>query len=90
MERSTIIERQIVNVINEVMKQARIPVKLAMIRVYRATFYNLKKKYSGADSYKLKRLKKLEDENRKLKHVYTELIPDQKMLKRVRRIYSAD
>ena len=62
------------------MEQARIPVKLAMMGVHRATFYNWKKKYSGTDRYKLKRLKKLEEENRKLKHMYAELAQDQKVL----------
>ena len=53
-------------------------------------FCNWKKKYSGTNSYKLKRLKELEEENRKLKHMYDELAPDHMMFKRVRRVYSAN
>ncbi|WP_074964349.1 transposase [Thermophagus xiamenensis] len=33
----------------------------------RATFYNWRKKYSGIEVSQLKRLKELEEENRKLK-----------------------
>lgn len=51
--------------------------------VHKATFYNWKKKYSGMDSQELKRLKELEEENRKLKHMYAELALDHKLLKEV-------
>ena len=51
--------------------------------VHRATFHNWKKRYSGMDSLELKRLKELEEENRKLKQMYTDLALDNKMLKDV-------
>ena len=47
------------------------------------TQYNWKKKYSGMVGEHLRRLKKLEEENRKLKHMYAELALDNKMLKDV-------
>jgi putative transposase len=47
------------------------------------TFYNWKKKYSGMDGDQLKRLKELEEENRKLKGMYADLALDNKMLKDV-------
>lgn len=47
------------------------------------TFYNWKKKYSGMDGDQLKRLKELEEENRKLKSMYADLALDNKMLKDV-------
>jgi len=47
------------------------------------TFYSWKKKYSGMDGEQLKLLKSLEEENRKLKHMYADLALDNKMLKDV-------
>lgn len=38
-----------------------------------ATFYNWKQKYGGMEVSELKRLKDLEDENRRLKKMYAEL-----------------
>lgn len=51
--------------------------------VHKATFYAWRKKYSGMDSQELKRLKELEEENRRLKHMYAELALDNKILKDV-------
>lgn len=49
--------------------------------VSRATFYNWKKKYGGMQVKELKRLKELEEENRKLKHMYADLALDNRILK---------
>ena len=49
--------------------------------ISRATLYNWRKKYSGMDSSQLKRLKELEQENRKLKQMYAEISLDNVMLK---------
>ncbi len=51
--------------------------------INKATFYNWRKKYSGMESSQLKRLKELEEENRKLKQMYAELSLDNVMLKDV-------
>ena len=37
-----------------------------------ATFYNWRSKYGGMDTSMMKRLKELEDENRRLKKMYAE------------------
>lgn len=47
------------------------------------TFYNWKRKYSGMDGEHLRRLKELEEENRKLKAMYAEASLDIRMLKDV-------
>jgi putative transposase len=47
------------------------------------TFNNWKKRYSGMDVDQLKRLKELEEENRKLKGMYAALDLDNRMLKDV-------
>lgn len=49
--------------------------------ISKATFYNWRKKYSGMDSSQLKRLKELEDENRKLKQMFADISLDNVMLK---------
>ncbi len=49
--------------------------------VSRATFYNWRKKYGGMDAFQLKRLKELEEENRRLKQMYADLSLDNVMLK---------
>ena len=51
--------------------------------ISRATFYNWKKKYAGMDASQLKKLKELEDENRRLKRMYADLSLDHELLKDV-------
>jgi putative transposase len=49
--------------------------------VSKATIYNWKAKYGGMEINELKRVKELEEENRKLKQMYADLALDNKMLK---------
>lgn len=51
--------------------------------ISRATFYNWRKKYGGMELNQVRRLKELEEENRRLKHMYAELSLDHKILKDV-------
>jgi putative transposase len=51
--------------------------------ITKTTFYNWKKRYSRMDGELLRRLKELEEENRKLKGRYADLALDNKMLKDV-------
>ena len=51
--------------------------------ISRATFYNWKKRYGGMEVSQLKRLKELEDENRRLKRMYADLSLDHELLKDV-------
>ena len=51
--------------------------------VSRATLYNWKSKYSGMEVSQVKRLKELEEENRRLKQMYTDLAMDNRILKEV-------
>ena len=46
-----------------------------------ATFYNWKAKYAGLTVSELKRLKSLEDENRRLKHIVAQQALDKRALK---------
>ena len=47
------------------------------------TFYRWKRKYAGLDVAELRRLKQVEEENRKLKQLVAALSLDKKMLKDV-------
>ncbi len=47
----------------------------------KTTFYKWKARYSGMDVSTLKRLRELEDENRRLKQMYAELSLDHKVLR---------
>jgi putative transposase len=47
------------------------------------TLYNWKKKFGGMDVNEAKRMRQLEDENRRLKHIVADLTLDNSMLKEV-------
>ncbi len=51
--------------------------------VSRASFYKWRQRYEGMDTKSLKRLKELEQENTKLKHMYAELALDLKVAKEI-------
>ncbi|CAA0183645.1 Transposase IS3 family, ORF-A [Tenacibaculum maritimum] len=48
-----------------------------------ATFYKWRSKYAGMNVKELKRLKELEEENRKLKQMYATLALDHQMAKEI-------
>ena len=54
-----------------------------IIEITEQTYYRWKTKYGGMDSGDAKKLKQLEDENRRLKHVVAELTLDNQALKDV-------
>lgn len=49
--------------------------------VSRATFYKWRQRYGGMEASELKKVKKLEEENAKLKRMYTELALELDMAK---------
>ncbi len=51
--------------------------------ISRITLYKWKSKYSGMEVSQVRRLKELEEENRKLKHMYADLALDNRILKEV-------
>ena len=51
--------------------------------VSRASFYKWRQRYGGMEARELKRLKELEEENRRLKMMYTELALDLKLAKEI-------
>lgn len=51
--------------------------------VSQATLYKWRQRYGGLEASELKRLKELEEENRRLKMMYTELALDLKVAKEI-------
>jgi len=83
MKKTRYSEEQIVNILKE--GEAGISVA-ELCRKYGmsdATYYNWKAKYVGMSTSDVKRLKQLEDENRRLKHLVADLTLDNQALKEV-------
>ena len=83
MKTTRFTESQIVQALKEYEGGKKSEVICRDLVITKTTFYNWKKKYSGMDGEQLRRLKELEEENRKLKSMYADLALDNKMLKDV-------
>ena len=83
MKKTKISETQIIKAIREYESRSTAEVVCREYGILRATLNIWKKKYSGMESSQLKRLKELEKENRRLKHMYAELSIDHRILKEV-------
>lgn len=81
MKKSRFTESQIVNALKEYEAGKKAEDICRELGINRQTFYNWKKKYGGMETQDLKRLKELEEENRRLKHMYAELSLDHRILK---------
>ncbi len=74
-------EEQIISVLKEAEAGAKIVDLCRKYGMSEATYYNWKTKYSGLTVSELKRLKALEEENRKLKQLVAEQALDNWALK---------
>ena len=83
MKKTRFTEAQIFNILKEYDAGKNVMDVAREYGVSKATIYNWKAKYGGMELNDLKRIKELEEENRKLKHMYAELAQDNKMLKDV-------
>ena len=83
MKKSKFTESQIVKALKEAENGRSVTDLSRELGINSQTFYNWKKKYSGMNGDQLKRLKELEDENRRLKQLYADAALDNKMLKDV-------
>ena len=83
MRRSRFREEQIIGVLKEAeagMKTAEVCRKHG---ISDATYYKWKAKYGGLEVSEARRLRQLEDENRRLKHIVADLTLDNQALKTV-------
>ena len=83
MKKSKFTESQIIKIINEADAGVPVPDVCRQHGISTSTFYKWRAKYSGLDASQLKRLRELEDENRRLKQMYAELSLDHEILKDV-------
>ena len=81
MKRSRFTEEQIIGVLKEHELGAKTADLCRKHGISEQTFYNWKSKYGGMDVSEARRLKALEDENRKLKKLLAESMLDNAALK---------
>ena len=81
MRKSRFSEHQIVAALKRAESGVAVMDVCRELGVSPATFYQWRSKYGGLEASDLKRLKELEDENRRLKQMYAELSMDHKVLK---------
>ena len=83
MKRSKFTDEQILAIVKEGGAGRKVADLSRLHGITEPTYYRWKAKYGGMDSGEAKRLKQLEDENRKLKHVVADLTLDNRALKDV-------
>ena len=73
MKRSRFSETQIVGILKEADSGVTVQELCRKHGISNATYYKWKSKYGGLEASDLKRLKELEEENRRLKQMYADL-----------------
>ena len=81
MKKSRYTEAQIVKILKEVEAGKLVKDACREYGISDATYYNWKAKYGGMEASDVKRLKDLEGENQRLKHMYAELSLEHRILK---------
>lgn len=83
MKKSKFSETQII----QILKQGEVGSKVADLcrehQISPATYYKWKAKYGGMEVSEVKRMRELEEENRRLKQMYADLSLDHALLKEV-------
>ena len=83
MKRKKHSESEMVKAVKELESGVSAEVVAREYGVSKATLYQWKSKYSGMDVSQVRRLKELEEENRRLKQMYADLALDNQILKDV-------
>lgn len=81
MKKSKFSESQIVNLLKEAEAGVSLDELIRQHGFSKASFYKWKAKYSGMSVSELKRMKELEEENRRLKQMYANLSLEHEVLK---------
>ncbi len=83
MKQSKFTESQIIRALKENESGRSVEEVSRELGINKGTFYNWRKKYGGMEVSHLKRLKELEEENRKLKRMFADVSLDLQMAKDV-------
>ena len=83
MRKGRFTEEQIIGVLKQHEAARKVQELAREIGVSEATIYTWKSKYGGMDVSEAQRLKAMEDENRRLKHLVADLSLDKEVLKAV-------
>jgi putative transposase len=83
MRKSRFSEEKIIGFLKEVENGAKVSDVCRRYGVSEQTYFRWKRKYGGLDVNEARRLKALEDENRKLKQIVADLTLDNQALKAV-------
>ena len=83
MKKSNFTESQIIKALKENEQGRKVGNISREMGIDTSTFYYWRKKYGGMEVAHMKRLKELEEENRKLKQMYADTSLDIRMLKDV-------
>lgn len=81
MKKTRYTETQIIKVLNEVEGGRMVKEVCREYGISDATYYNWKSKYGGMTASDVKKLKELEDENRRLKRMFADLSLQHEALK---------
>ena len=83
MRKSKFSETQIITILKAVEAGKTIRDVCREHEISDATYYKWKTKYGGMEAADIRRLRELEEENRRLKHMYAELCLEHRILKEV-------
>ncbi len=83
MRKSKFSESQIIKILKEYDAGKKAEDISREYGISKAAFYKWRQRYAGMDVKQLKELKALQEENRRLKHMYAELSIDHKILKEI-------
>ena len=83
IKKSKFTEQQIAFALKQAETGTKIQEIVRKLGITEQTFYRWKRRYSGLGPSELKKMKQLEDENRKLKHMVADLSLDKAMLQEV-------